>query len=148
MNMTNYEKFKNEIEDLGYDFGVTKTQEIYFCQTMKCDDCIFSMSKECSCAPTKVRWLYEEAQEIFPITIQEKGFITVLGESSYIARDPSGQLFIYSHKPVQLGNCWLLENDGTDDYVFEICPGFFTFITWVSNKCWSVAELLRMPVKE
>ena len=26
--MTNYEKFKNEIEALGCDFGVTKTQEI------------------------------------------------------------------------------------------------------------------------
>ena len=146
--MTNYEKFKNEIEALGYDFGVTKTQEICFCQTMKCNDCIFNISKECSCAPTKVRWLYEEAKEVFPITIQEKHFLEILQGSSYIARDCDDRLFIYSQKPVQLSNCWFLDYAHEDDNVFEICPDFFEFITWRSNKCWSVAELLRMPVKE
>lgn len=146
--MTNYEKFEREIEDLGYDFGVTKTQEICFCQTMKCNDCIFNMSKECSCSPTKVRWLYEEVQEIFPITIQEKHFLEVLKGSSYIARDYNGQLFLYRKRPVQLSDCWVLENEFTDSDMFEICPDFFEFITWESDKCWSVAELLRMPVKE
>ena len=144
MNMTNYEKFKKEIEALGYDFGVTKTQEIFFCLTMKCADCIFKDS----CASSKVQWLYEEAQEVFSITTQEKDFVSVLWEDNYIARDYSGQLFIYSQKPVQLSNCWVLENDGIDNNVFDICPDFFEFIIWESKKCWSVAELLRMPVKE
>lgn len=146
--MTNYEKFKNEIEALDYDFGVTKTQEICFCQTMKCNDCIFNVSKECSCAPTKVRWLYEEAQEIFPITIQEKHFLEILLGSSYIARDYSGQLFLYRHKPVQSSDCWMIEYESASGAMFEICPDFFKFITWESDKCWSVVELLEMPVKE
>lgn len=147
--MTNYEKFEREIDALGYDFGVTKTQEICFCQTMECADCIFSMSKECSCTPTKVRWLYEEVKEIFPITIKEKHFLEFFKGSSYIARNGSGQLFIYTQKPVQLNDCWFLDyTEGENDNEFEICPDFFEFITWESNKRWSVAELLKMPVKE
>ena len=146
--MTNYEKFEKEIDALEYNFGVTKTQEICFCQTMECADCIFSMNEEHTCVPTKVRWLYEEAEEIFPITIKEKHFLEILWGSSYIARDCDDRLFIYSQKPVQLSNCWFLDYANKDDNEFEICPDFFEFITWRSHKCWSVAELLRMPVKE
>lgn len=148
MNMTNYEKFKNEIEALEYDFAVAKTQDIVRCQSIKCADCIFYTDAEGFCEQNKVQWLYEGAQEVFSITTQEKDFVSVLWEDNYIARDYSGQLFIYSQKPVQLSNCWVLENDGIDDNVFDICPDFFEFITWESNKCWSVAELLRMPVKK
>ena len=147
-DMTNYEKFKNEIEALGYNFGVTKAQEICFCQTMECNDCIFSMSEECSCVPTKVCWLYEEYKESITLMKEEKDFLKILWGSSYIARDYNGQLFLYRKRPVQLSGCWVLENEFTDSDMFEICPDFFEFITWESDKCWSVAELLRMPVKE
>ena len=140
MDMTNYEKFKNEIEALGYNFGVTKVQEICSCQTMECVDCIFNINEERICVPTKVQWLYKEAQEDFSITAQEKDFVSVLWEDNYIARDYSGQLFIYSQKPVQLSNCWVLEDDGIDDNVFNICPDFFKFITCESNKWWSITE--------
>lgn len=51
MNMTNYEKFEKEIDALGYDFGVTKTQEICFCQTMECVDCIFNINKKSHLCP-------------------------------------------------------------------------------------------------
>ena len=147
MDMTNYEKFKNEIEALGYNFGVTKVQEICSCQTMECVDCIFNINEERICVPTKVRWLYEEAQEDFSITAQEKDFISILCEDNYIAREYTGRLFIYSRKPLQSSKYWILENEGVIDR-FEICSDFFEFITWESNKCWSIAELLRMPVKE
>lgn len=93
-------------------------------------------------------WLYKETEEIFPITIQEKHFLEILRGDSYIARDYSGQLFLYKQKPVQLSGCWIIEDEFTDYNMFEICPDFFEFITWESDKCWSVAELLRMPVKE
>ena len=148
MNMTNYEKFKNEIEALNYDFGVIDTQEICSCWTMKCADCIFHTSKECFCSPTKVRWLYEEFRELFPITIKEKHFLEILGESSYIARDYNGQLFIYSIEPTQTSDCWIAGDEEDIGYEFEICSDFFEYITWESDKCWSVAELLEMPVKE
>ena len=146
-DMTNYEKFKNEIDALSYDFAVTKTQKICFCPTMKCANCIFHINEERSCVPIKVRWLYEEAKEDFFITTQEKDFISILCKDNYIARDYTGQLFIYSRKPLQLSKYWILENGGVIDR-FKICSDFFEFITWESNKCWSVAELLRMPVKE
>lgn len=146
--MTNYEKFEKEIDALGYDFGVTKTQEICFCQTMECVDCIFNINEERTCVPTKVCWLYKEAEENFSITIKEKYFLEFLKESSYIARDYNDQLFLYRKRPVQLSDCWVLENEFTDSDMFEICPDFFEFITWESDKCWSVTELLKMPVKE
>ena len=144
MNMTNYEKFKNEIEAFGYDFGVTKTQEIFFCLTMKCADCIFKDS----CASSKVRWLYEEAKEIFPITPQEKDFLSILVGDNYIARDNNGQLFVYSTKPKQISDCWIAEDEGMIVNMVEIRSDFFKFITWESDNCWSVAELLKMPVKK
>ena len=146
--MTNFEKFEKEIEALDYDFGVTKTQEICCCMTMDCNDCIFNRSENLSCVPTKTRWLYKKVQEIFPITIKEKHFLEILRESSYIARDYNGQLFIYSIKPTQISDCWIAGDEEDIGYEFEIRADFFEYITWESDKCWSVAELLGMPVKE
>lgn len=146
--MTNYEKFKNEIDALNYDFGVTKTQEICYCMTLNCDDCIFNLSGEDSCVPNKIQWLYREAKEIFPITIKEKHFLEIGWGSSYIARDHNGQLFIYSQKPTQTSDCWIAGDEEDIEYKYEIRSDFFEYITWESDKCWSVAELLEMPVKE
>lgn len=148
--MTNYEKFKNEIEALGYDFGVTETQEIGLCQTVDCDDCIFCQNDTDFCVPAKIKWLYKEAKEVFPITTTEKNFLDILWGSSYIARDYNGRLYLYSQKPVQLSDGWLIDNsyEDMDGNIFEICPDFFEFITWESDKCWSVEELRQMPVEE
>lgn len=148
--MTNFEKFKNEIEALGYDFAVTETQEIRFCQTTNCPDCMLSRDDERSCILTKIKWLYKEAKEIFPITTAEKNFLDILWGSSYIARDYNGRLYLYSQKPVQLSDGWLIDNgyEDMDGNIFEICPDFFEFITWESDKCWSVEELRQMPVEE
>ena len=148
--MTNYEKFKNEIAALGYDFGVTKTQDICFCPTLICAECVLYADNERSCVPTKIQWLYEEAKEIFPITTKEKDFLDILWGSSYIARDYNGRLYLYSQKPVQLSDGWLIDNgyEDMDGNIFEICPDFFEFITWESDKCWSVEELRQMPVEE
>lgn len=146
--MTNFEKYKNEIEALNYDFGVTENQDIDFCKTMDCAECIFDMSKEPSCVPAKVRWMYKEAQEIFPITKKEKTFLDILWGSTYIARDYSGQLFLYSIKPTQLSDCWVIEDMDIEGNMLSINPGFFPFITWDSDKCWSVEELRQLPIKE
>ena len=148
--MTNYEKFKSEIAAMNFDFAVTDTQEICFCQTMNCADCILYKDDERSCVPTKIEWLYEEVKEFFPITTKEKNFLDILWGSSYIARDSNGSLFLYSQKPVQLNGGWLIDNgcEGMNGNIFAICPDFFKFITWESDKCWSVEELRQMPVEE
>lgn len=147
MNMTNFEKFKKEIAALNYDFGVTETQEICLCEAMICTNCIFN-DREHPCDISKIQWLYEEAKEIFPITPQEKDFLSVLFRDNYIARDHNGELFIYSIKPNQISDCWIAGDEEDIGYEFKICPDFFEFITWESDKCWSVAELLEMPMKE
>ena len=149
--MTNYEKFKNEIEAVDYDFAATKDQKIgCCCQTVNCNDCIFCQNETDYCVPAKIEWLYKEAKEIFPITTTEKNFLDILWGSSYIARDYNGRLYLYSQKPVQLSDGWLIDNgcEGMDGNIFEICPDFFEFITWESDKCWSVEELRQMPVEE
>lgn len=58
--MLNAEKFKKEIERLGYDFALTKNKEFIFCG--KCSNCIFDKSSPtCTCA--KFKWLLEEYKE-------------------------------------------------------------------------------------
>lgn len=58
--MLNGEKFKKEIERVGYDFSVTKNKEFTSCG--KCSNCIFDKSLS-TCTYAKIKWLLEEYKE-------------------------------------------------------------------------------------
>lgn len=140
--MTNFEKYKDEIlilakNNWGFAFRMNK---ITACKLSGCENCIFTGS----CITNRIKWLYEEYQEPAPkLTKAEKGFCEIL-DDGYIARDKSGNLYIYDNSPSQRKNDWGI-NHG---YCTKLCSNFFPFITWESGKVWGINELLALEVEE
>ena len=59
--MTNFEKYKDEIQKRGaFLFGV-KDEKIYNCEDIPCGDCLFS--NDSPCVNPKLVWLFKEYQE-------------------------------------------------------------------------------------
>ena len=140
--MTNFEKYKDEILPLaknnwGFAFRMNK---ITACKLSGCENCIFTGS----CITNRIKWLYEEYQEPTPkLTKAEKGFCEIL-DDGYIARDKNGELYLYNNPP------YVTETDWRANYghCTRLCSNFFPFITWESNRYWSIEDLFKLEVEE
>ena len=140
--MTNFEKYKDEILHLaknnrGFAFHMNKITD---CKLSGCKNCIFTGA----CIANRIKWLYEEYQEPAPkLTKAEKGFCEVI-KDGYIARDKNGDLYLYNNPP------HVTETDWRADYghCTRLCTKFFPFITWESNRNWSIEDLLKLEVEE
>lgn len=142
--MTNFEKYKDEI------LGISRTQAIAInkrrnapekCSNSVCSECLLHEGRSCN-QKAIFQWLYSEYQEPAPkLTKTEKGFCEII-KDGYIARDQSGNLYIYDNPPSQRKNDWGI-NHG---YCTKLRSNFFPFITWESGKVWSIKELLELEV--
>lgn len=140
--MTNFEKYKDEIlllakNNRGFAFHMNKITD---CKLSGCKNCIFTGT----CIANRIKWLYEEYQEPAPkLTKTEKGFCEII-KDGYIARDKNGDLYLYNNPP------YVTETDWRADYghCTRLCTKFFPFITWESNRNWSIEDLLKLEVEE
>lgn len=139
--MTNFEKYKDEIlllakNNRGFAFHMNKITD---CKLSGCKNCIFTGT----CIANRIKWLYEEYQEPAPkLTKAEKGFCEVV-KDGYIARDKNGDLYLYNNPP------YVTETDWREcGHCTRLCSKFFPFITWESNKAWSIEDLLKLEVEE
>lgn len=140
--MTNFEKYKDEIlllakNNRGFAFHMNKITD---CKLSGCKNCIFTGT----CIANRIKWLYEEYQEPAPkLTKAEKGFCEVV-KDGYIARDKNGDLYLYNNPP------YVTETDWRANYghCTRLCSKFFPFITWESNRNWSIEDLLKLEVEE
>lgn len=140
--MTNFEKYKDKILPLaknnrGFAFHMNKITD---CKLSGCKNCIFTGA----CIANRIKWLYEEYQEPVPkLTKAEKGFCEII-KDGYIARDKNGDLYLYNNPP------YVTETDWRADYghCTRLCSKFFPFITWESNRNWSIEDLLKLEVEE
>lgn len=138
--MTNFEKYKDEIlllaiNNRGFAFHMNKITD---CKLSGCKNCIFTGA----CIANRIKWLYEEYQEPAPkLTKTEKGFCEII-KDGYIARDKNGDLYLYNNPP------HVTETDWRADYghCTRLCTKFFPFITWESNRNWSIEDLLKLEV--
>jgi len=98
--MTNFEKYKKELKDIGSrKFSVTKSGEITKCHLETCFECIFKTD----CRDKSWEWLFEEAEIL---TENEKELINVINSMRpkyykfrYIARNVDNNLFLSSFEP-------------------------------------------------
>lgn len=140
--MTNFEKYKDEIlllakNNRGFAFHMNKITD---CKLSGCKNCIFTGA----CIANRIKWLYEEYQEPVPkLTKAEKGFCEVI-KDGYIARDKNGELYLYNNPP------YVTETDWRANYghCTRLCSNFFPFITWESNRYWSIEDLFKLEVEE
>ena len=146
--MTNFEKYREEIlkiSERGNGFAVPRQTRVPMeCDYVSCCDCLFVSSH---CQYSEIARLYEEAVEPAPtLTVKERGFCEIV-EHGHIARDKDGSLYFHLIRPFK---------DDEDDYEWNNAYGkyynlnskAFTFITWESDKAWSVGELLQLEVEE
>lgn len=142
--MTNFEKYKDEILE------ISKTQAIAInkgrnapekCSNSVCSECLLHEGRSCN-QKAIFQWLYSEYQEPAPkLTKTEKGFCEII-KDGYIARDKNGDLYLYNNPPYVTETDWRTDNGRCT----RLCSKFFPFITWESNRNWSIEDLLKLEV--
>lgn len=143
--MTNFEKYKDEIIKIFYEKGTPIAREkntgrIVCCDDISCVQCQFTLG---NCVVNMFEWMLKEYQEPVPkLTKAEKGFCEIL-DDGYIARDKNGDLYLYNNPP------YVTETDWREcGHCTKLCSNFFPFITWESNKAWSIEDLLKLEVED
>ena len=85
------------------------------------------------------------------ITVEELMFIRCFVDAySYIARDAVGRLHLFIEKPQMGKKEWYIQLTECEDDIFgiEIDSDLFGFISWDSEKAWSISELMKLQVKK
>ena len=101
--MTNFEKYRKDIEEAGYRFGYDiKTNKVTKCDLMHCHDCEFSSLNNYDCRHKQVKWLYEE---YMALTDAEINLINTLEEMTgveynFIVRDKLNAIKLYHNIPI------------------------------------------------
>ena len=99
--MTNFEKYRKDIEKAGYRFGYDiKTNKVTKCDLMNCHDCKFVNNYDCR--HKQVKWLYEE---YMALTDTEINLINTLSEMTgveynFIVRDKFNAIKLYRNIPI------------------------------------------------
>lgn len=100
--MTNFEKYRKDIEEAEYIFGYDiKTNKVTKCNLMNCYDCKFSELSSCDCKHKHIKWLYEE---YIVLTDAEINLINTLEEMTgitynFIVRD-NNAIKLYHNIPI------------------------------------------------
>lgn len=101
--MTNFEKYRKDIEETEYRFGYNiKTNKVTKCGLMNCCDCEFSSLNNCDCRHKQVKWLYEE---YIVLTDAEINLINTLSKMTgvtynFIVRDKFNVIKLYHNIPI------------------------------------------------
>lgn len=142
--MTNFEKYKDEI------LGISRTQAIAInkrrnapekCSYSVCSECLLHEGTYCN-QKAIFQWLYSEYQEPTPkLTKKERIFCEIV-RHGYIARDKDKRLYLYGCQPSLRSSEWAGER------WIDLDRNSFPFITWESNKDWSIEDLLKLEVEE
>ena len=106
------------------------------CDEINCSKCLFCGSIECA---TPLRE-WSEKECTIKLSEKEKAFLNMFTDDSYgyIARDKDEKfLFLYCEQPVRLEeeHIWIGKSP------IRLNPDLFPFITYDSNKAWSLIEL-------
>lgn len=147
--MKNFEKFEKEIMHIvedGHTFAVVNGKPIN-CMNATCNSCELQTN---ACFKDRYRWMFSEYKERHKLTKKERKFCEVFNGKTpiYIAKDKTGDLFIYNYKPYknEVEGCWF--NDCSMFPLDCLSEVWFDFISFEDEEPWSVEELLKLEVEE
>lgn len=150
--MKNKEKFAKEIVEIvcdGNDIAVNKnTGKPESCESLNCNECLFSGHGNQSCYDVIREWAESEYIEKPVISKKDRAFLDYLSEKiEYIARDPSGALYIYTRKPYKQIDCWSSSTCETEKswWMFNVD---LPMVKWEDNKPWLIEDLKKLEVVE
>lgn len=116
--MKNFEKYRKDIEEMGYMFGYNiKTSKIIKCDLMNCCDCKFCTLNDRSCKQNQVEWLYKECRILTDAEINLiDTFSEMTGQTyNFITRDRSDTITLYPNIPIihndERGKYYSSQND-------------------------------------
>lgn len=151
--MINAEKFKNEIEGKDFKFGMSN--RIVNCDYGECGTCIFSCENNpndglhTACTIRKVKWLLSEYKEPVKVSGLEHELLKFWYESGccyrYIARDSSGNLFLYVRRPTKKAEVWA--SIEWHKFISDF-NDLFKFIQWEDEEATSIKDVLENCVVE
>lgn len=138
--MKNKEKYCDEILEafvnLDGDNGTCKFKKRHILKPDECDD--ISCRR---CGERTREWLEEEYKEPITLTEDEKVILkNVDKQYTYIARDKSKNLYVYSEKPLKQGGEWITQYGNCCELAFS---HLFQFISWEDKEPYLIEDLLR-----
>lgn len=144
--MKNKEKFANKIIDFACtrdNITVNIKGEVVGCCSIQCKDCKFyEEGKDCEVAIRE--WLEKEYIEPLKISKKDKTFLEYIGNDyKYIARDSTGDIFLYTNKPERNKEVWLLNPGFVNLKLFDLD---FPMVKWEDEKPWLVEDLKQLEV--
>lgn len=150
--MKNKEKYAKEIIDIacrGDDFAFDKTSHMVgSCGCVNCYDCLFYKS---GCIEERINWSESEYIEKPVISKRDKAFLEYLDKQyEYLARDASGELYIYITKPCKQIDCWnnsvACEVKGQEPLrMFNVD---FPIVKWSDEEPWLIENLKKLKIVE
>lgn len=146
--MLNAEKYKKELLDItegGYYFAVSKDRQntAISCAGFKCANCIFDEGDDCGCNFPRMKWLLSEYKEPVKVSGLEHELLKFWYESGccyrYIARDSSGNLFLYVRRPTKKAEVWA--SIEWHKFISDF-NDLFKFVKWEDEEPTSIKEVL------
>ena len=147
--MTNREKFADEIFSVLCEDGriaVDKSGRVRNCSTTDCAKCIFCKGNSYNF--TFKAWGNAEYIERPKISKKDRGFLEYIPDKyKYIARDKSGNLFIYTSKPRKTiyYSVW---SSWDEQSSIEWLDVDFPMVKWSDEEPWSIEGLKKLEVVE
>lgn len=145
--MINGEKYREEIlNNCNGEFGLSN--RIVKCTYEECASCVFSnlnnQGDHVGCSVRRIKWLLSEYKEPIKVSGLEHELLKFWYESGccyrYIARDSSGNLFLYVKRPTKKAEVWA--SIEWHKFISDF-NDLFKFIQWEDSEPTSIKEVLE-----
>lgn len=148
--MINAEKYRDKLlkfieeKDAGsFTFSKGKEGKFWQCGGRRCSEC--GMSKERSnCSVERLKWLLSEYKESVKVSGLEHELLKFWYESGccyrYIARDSTGNLFLYVKRPTKKAEVWA--SIEWHKFIIDF-NDLFKFIQWEDSEPTSIEDVLN-----
>ena len=148
--MKNKEKYAKEIIEIACDgngIAVDKHSEtVDSCLCISCSNCLFNDNKDCD--KGRREWAESEYTEKQVISKRDRTFLEcIIEEYKFVARDESGNLFVYKTQPRKMETRWVLNRDGYL-YLNRHFNVDFPMVKWEDNEPWLIEDLKKLEVVE
>ena len=148
--MLNAEKYKDEIMDKNYDFGLSN--KFVDCKYEECATCIFCVENnpndkfKNNCTARKVKWLLSEYKESVKLTEIEYYILKWAKENTefkFLVRLKNGNLCAYSEKPFKDNQHRVWANKENVNSRLSMFNDLFEFINCEDSEPTSIEDVLN-----
>lgn len=145
--MKNKEKFIDKLADFACtrdNIAMNVKGELVGCYNLLCENCKFYTEKDCRTASRK--WLEREYVEQMVISRKDVRLLECIKDGyTYVARDLSGDVFLYIDKPEKGSRTWFSDTEFLSIKRFDVS---FPMVKWEDEEPWNIEDLRKLEVCE